>query len=139
MTPNQMAAIHKIAMDTSRPWSEREMAQMLAHDGVFTIADPAGFALGRAIGAEAELLTIAVDPQAQRQGIGRALLNRFEEESLRRHATDLFLEVAEDNIAAQALYRKAGWSEAGRRSNYYPRAEGFSVDALLLKKTLQSA
>ena len=44
----------------------------------------------------------------------------------------LFLEVAEDNAAARALYATAGFAEAGRRRGYYAAADGGRRDALLL-------
>ena len=46
-----------------------------------------------------------------------------------------FLEVAEDNAAARALYRAAGWNETGRRRGYYPRPGG-ALDAITLAKPL---
>ncbi|MFA4893699.1 GNAT family N-acetyltransferase, partial [Brevundimonas sp.] len=53
-------------------------------------------------------------------------------EAAARGARRLFLEVAEDNEAARALYGRAGFSEAGRRPRYYARADGSRRDALLL-------
>lgn len=47
-------------------------------------------------------------------------------------ATRLFLEVAEDNAAARALYDRLGFEPAGRRPRYYSRPNGPAVDALLL-------
>ena len=51
-------------------------------------------------------------------------------------AEQMFLEVAEDNAAALALYRRAGFEAAGRRRGYYPREAGAAVDALLLVRKL---
>jgi ribosomal protein S18 acetylase RimI-like enzyme len=81
----------------------------------------AGFLVSREIlpaldGAppEREILNLAVAPQYRRFGIAIALL-KYE---LSREATH-FLEVRESNLAAQALYRKCGFVETGRRAGYY--------------------
>ena len=44
-----------------------------------------------------------------------------------------FLEVAADNEAALNLYRKNGFSEAGRRLRYYKRGRNF-CDALVMRR-----
>jgi len=103
--------------------------------GGFAVTAQEGFALGRAVAGEAELITIAVTPDRRRAGAGRALLARFEAEAIQRGAETAFLEVADDNAAALGLYRAAGWRETGRRKGYYAR-EGGTVDALTLAKAL---
>jgi ribosomal-protein-alanine N-acetyltransferase len=50
-------------------------------------------------------------------------------EAVRRGAVEIFLEVAEPNAAARALYACAGAREVGRRPRYY--ADG--ADALVLR------
>ena len=52
-------------------------------------------------------------------------------------AKRIFLEVAEDNAPAVALYRKLNFVEVGRRKRYYERPGGEAVDALTLVLTLQ--
>ena len=131
-----MARLHAAAFTQPRPWSEAEIAALIAGPGGFAVSDPAGFAIGRAIAGEAELLTIAVDPALRRRGSGRALLARFEEAARARGAQDAFLEVAADNTAARALYLAAGYGETGRRRGYYRDAAGQPVDALILARAL---
>lgn len=84
------------------------------------------------IADEAELLTVAVDPAARRQGMGARLLAGFAATARARGATTAFLEVAAGNTPAQALYRQAGWVEAGRRKRYYHAPDGTAEDALVL-------
>ena len=136
MIPEEMTAIHGRAMTTSRPWSVAEIAGLLATETVFPLTRARGFALGRAAAGEAELLTLAVDPAAQRRGLGLELLTDFEREAVARGAYTAFLEVAEDNAPARALYARAGWMEAGRRIAYYARISAAPVDALILRKAL---
>ncbi len=93
------------------------------------IADrPAGFCSWRQSAPdEAEILNLAVDPAFRRRGVASALLNRVCE-----HAQGtIFLEVAEPNSPAIALYRKHGWEDAGLRVGYYDHG---IVNAVVMKK-----
>lgn len=133
-----MAALHARAFaDVSRPWSAAEIAQLCADPVVFAAICAAGFALGRAAGGEAELLTLAVDRHARRQGFGRALLARFEEGAAARGAGAVFLEVAVTNLAARGLYFGAGYAAAGVRPRYLRDARGAMTDALMLRKNMR--
>ncbi len=117
------------------------MAEVLASPLVFALqagSPPLGFILARAVAGEAEVLTLAVHPDARRQGAGLALVQAAAEVALATGAETLWLEVAEDNAAALALYAAAGFEEAGRRRGYYPRADG-RADALTLRCRLNSA
>jgi len=136
MSPEALAALHARCFTSPRPWSAVEFVALIDAPGVFLLGDAAGFVLGRALAGEAELLTLAVAPEARRQGAGRRLLAAFEAGAAARGATEAFLEVAADNAPALALYLGAGWSEAGRRRGYYRRAEGPAADALTLRKVL---
>jgi ribosomal-protein-alanine N-acetyltransferase len=135
MSPDEMAELYARAFPESRAWSAEEIAGLIGGPGGFAVFSADGFAIGRAIAGEAELITIAVAPEARRQGEGHALLARFEAEAREKGADMAFLEVAADNIAALALYRSAGWQEGGRRTGYYMR-EGGAADALLMQKSL---
>lgn len=132
MTPAELAALHARVFTTPRPWSAAEFAALLADPLVFLLSEPAGFLLGRVVAGEAELLTLAVAPEARRQGTGARLVQEFLQESARRGAESAFLEVAAPNAAARALYAAAGFAETGRRRNYYRNAEGGAEDALIL-------
>ncbi|GHE99076.1 N-acetyltransferase GCN5 [Aliiroseovarius zhejiangensis] len=135
-TPLVLASLHAAAFADQRPWSAAEMQSLLSTPHVFVAGFDQGFVMGRTILDEAELLTIAVDPDHQGQGIGRQLLSAFEDQARARGAIRAFLEVAEDNTTARALYGSAGWAESGRRVGYYARQTGDSVDAILLEKQL---
>ena len=82
------------------------------------------------------MLTIAVAPEARRNGEGRALLDGFLRTARARGAGTAFLEVAADNAAALALYRRSGFAEAGRRRGYYHSPGNPPVDALVMVKSL---
>jgi ribosomal-protein-alanine N-acetyltransferase len=130
----RLAAIH--AASFPMPWDAGALAALLDQEGVFAIEEEDGFVLLRAIVDEAEILTLAVRPTARRQGLGTRLVDRGRIAAGARGATRLFLEVAEDNTAALALYARAGFLPAGRRAGYYARPGGGRTDALILALNL---
>lgn len=131
-----LAALHASAFTGAARWSPPAFQAAIEDRSCFLLldgpdADPGGFALGRTVADEAELLTLVVAKPARRQGKGVRLLARFEDAARSRTAQAAFLEVAADNMPARSLYGRCGWSEAGRRSGYYD-----GVDALVLRKDL---
>ncbi|MCF6430767.1 MULTISPECIES: GNAT family N-acetyltransferase [unclassified Leisingera] len=136
LTPKKMAATHAAAFTRSRPWRAAEFASLLDSPLVFAAGDARCFALVRVIADEAELLTIATDPAHQRQGLARRCMAEWESAVRDRGAAEAFLEVAEDNAPAQALYRAGGFAECGRRKGYYLRQGAAAADAILMRKAL---
>lgn len=132
-----MADIHAASFE--RGWKTAEIAQLAEQEGaaayVATAQDAvAGFVLIRCAADECEILTLAVDGAFKRRGIGQALLERVRQHARENAVRRIFLEVAEDNALALALYAKAGYTEHGRRKGYYRRWHGRRVDALLLSR-----
>lgn len=116
------------------------MAELLASPGVAGVfaeveGREEGFVLWRTAADEAELLTIAVQADRRRRGLGRALLAAVVEQARSGGAQSLFLEVGADNAPARSLYAQVGFVEVGRRRDYYRRHTGFA-DALVLRLTL---
>jgi ribosomal-protein-alanine N-acetyltransferase len=68
---------------------------------------------------EAHIATIAVHPDYRRQGIGETLLLHALRAAMKEGAVSSFLEVRESNSIAQAMYRKYGFVESGKRLHYY--------------------
>ena len=134
----RLAAIHAEAFagPHDAPWSEAAFADLLAQPGVFALDSADGFILMRAVADEAEILTLAVRPGARRGGQGARLVGEGVLAAATRGAARVFLEVADDNMAARALYARAGFVEAGRRPGYYAGAGGGRRDALLLALNL---
>ena len=128
-----LAALHVTAFET--PWDEAAFADLLGQTGVFALATGDGFILCRTVVDEAEILTLAVRPEARGQGLGLRLVEAAADLARGSMAASLFLEVAEDNAAARALYHRAGFAEAGRRKAYYKTSQG-PVDALILVRNL---
>ena len=137
MTPEEMATLHARAFaGQGRAWTAAEFAGLLESDLVFATHGPHGFALGRVIAGEAELLTLATHPDHQRQGVARACLAGYEAEAQGRGAGVSFLEVAADNAAALGLYLSAGYAQAAVRAGYYKRAGAAPVDAVIMRKAV---
>lgn len=129
MKPAELARLHALCFTTPRPWGEAEFASILSTTGAFLLTRSHGFLIGRIIADEAELLTIAVAPDARRTGTGRALMAEFNATSRDKGAATAFLEVAADNHAALALYRATGWQQVGQRRRYY----GPDLDAIVMR------
>jgi ribosomal-protein-alanine N-acetyltransferase len=78
---------------------------------------------------EAWVQNIAVRRDAQRQGIGRSLLEALLAEAERNQVRKVLLEVAVDNAAAQKLYAQYGFEPVGLRRGYYQPS---NTDALVM-------
>lgn len=132
-----LAELHARAFD--RPWSTSEFAKLMENPAVFALTSRngslQGFVVAWAAAGDAELLTIAVVPEARRKGVGASLVTAAGVAALVRGAASMHLEVAEDNAAARAMYAKLGYEEAGRRHAYYA-GKGGLVDAIVMKRTL---
>lgn len=135
MTDADLAAILAAAMTLPRPWTAAEFAELRRMPGLVEVLEADGIAIGRVAADEAELLTIAVLPAARRAGLGRALLSAFHDRARARGAATAFLEVADTNVAARALYVRAGYQEVGLRHGYYTEVHP-PVDAVVMSRGL---
>ena len=133
-------ALHGLAFDA--PWPAAEIERLMRIMGGFALlAEESalqGFVLVRTVADEAEILTLAVAPAFRRQGVGRALVEAAAQQASQRGARRFFLEVAEDNPAAIALYEETGFQAVGLRRAYYGRPNARSADALVLSRPLNS-
>lgn len=130
----RMADIH--AESFFKGWSEKDMLGHIQKDLCFGHGRPLeGFVILGHAADQAEILTIAVDPAARRQGLARKLLDIAETELTDLGVDTLFLEVAEDNAPAIAFYKTGGFEPIGKRPAYYKREKG-RVGALIFRKRL---
>jgi ribosomal-protein-alanine acetyltransferase len=67
----------------------------------------------------AEIVSLAVDPEFRRRGIGRALLRSAIRQTSRRSARSVRLMVRVDNTSAAKFYRDHGFRSIGRIPDYY--------------------
>ncbi len=132
-----MAQIHAASFPPGETWGPDAIALQLGLPGTFGLLCPQGgvirgMILCRIAGDEAEILTIAVHPSRRQRGIGTLLLREALCKAAHLGADRVFLEVAERNEPARALYSAAGFRDVGRRPRYY--ADG--ADALIFRADL---
>jgi len=81
------------------------------------------------------LMNLVVDHDFRGQGHASYLLRFLCDIAIRNNKKHMLLEVRASNHSAVKLYRKMGFRQISRRSNYYPTAEDCE-DALVLAKWL---
>ena len=138
MHPDHIPAIAKLERECfSRPWSEQMLAEELENQcaAFLTAVDETGEVLGYAgllVAADEGYITnVAVFSQHRRRGIAAKLLQVFCDFAAAHHLAFLTLEVRPSNAAAIALYESFGFTERGRRRNYYDLPK---EDALILTR-----
>lgn len=85
---------------------------------------------------EWHLLDISVDQSVQGRGLGHLLMNRLMTIAHDKKMQLILLEVRVSNAPAIRLYQRAGFTEIGRRKNYYPVDAHHREDAIMMQLTL---
>jgi ribosomal-protein-alanine N-acetyltransferase len=108
-------------------------------EGLFLVAGSAGsvhgYSLTRVTGNRAELVSIAVDPPARRQGAASALLCSTLRRLRRRKVERLSLMVRVTNAAARAFYEKFQFTEVRIVRGYYEDG----ADGCAMRRSLAGA
>jgi ribosomal-protein-alanine N-acetyltransferase len=140
-TPDDVPSMRALEQqtETAAHWAEREYDALFAADAPARIALVAtseadaggviGFVIARCATTEWEIENVVVAPEKRNRGLGVKIIRELLLQAQRGGATSVLLEVRESNLAARRLYEKLGFSQHGRRSNYYQEPE---EDALLL-------
>ena len=126
---NELAQLHALCFP-HKPWAAFHFAD-LKKSGCDIIASEHGFIVWRVVADQAEIITIGVHPDARQTGIASAMLVLAESDAKTRGANKMFLEVAENNRPARAMYEKNGYTQIGVRPKYYD-----GVDAILMEKNI---
>lgn len=133
----QIAQMEKICF--SDPWSENSIASelenrlsywLVALDGDVVT----GYVGSQSVLGESDMMNVAVHPDYRRQGIAEALVTHLVQALREKGNHCLTLEVRVSNTPAIALYEKLGFTQVGRRPNYYRNPK---EDALILRKEWQ--
>ena len=95
-----------------------------------------GFCIFSCNEKEAEIITMAILPKYQNQGIGFLILTELEGILSEINCNNVFLEVASNNLIAIHLYDKLGFKSFGIRKNYYSVSENKKINAILMKKII---
>lgn len=99
---------------------DEESSYIVGYAGIMSIAETA------------DVQTIAVRPDYEGKGIGRAMLDFLHREAASRQAETILLEVRADNPRAQELYSRSGYAHIHTRRGYY----NDGVDALIMQASL---
>lgn len=132
----QIAQLEKLCF--SDPWSENSIAteldSRLSYWLVAVVDDcVVGYIGSQSVMGESDMMNVAVHPDHRRKGIAEALIENLSQGLKERGNVCLTLEVRASNDPAIALYHKLGFTQVGRRPNYYRNPK---EDALILRKPL---
>lgn len=142
MSPEDIQQVGDIERASfATPWSDQTFTNLLKRPNATLVCavDASDVVLGYAAvwfaGGEGELGDLAVDPSRRRQGIGTRLVETILQTGRLQGARQIFLEVRETNLNAQALYLKHGFDVVGRRSAYYsnPKEDALIMRCLLIR------
>jgi ribosomal-protein-alanine N-acetyltransferase len=128
----------ELQADTAAHWAEREYGALFAPGAPKRIAlvateasnDICGFLIARCGLDEWEIENVVVATGRRRSGIGTTLVDELLRQVGNSRIPAILLEVRASNHPARRLYEKIGFSEVGRRPQYYTNPV---EDALLLK------
>jgi ribosomal-protein-alanine N-acetyltransferase len=136
MTLEDLPAVIELdKLSFSLPWPERSFRFELTDNPasrcwVFDLdGNIAGMLVAWLLVDEAHIATLATHPDYRRQGIARNLLTYALRYMSKEGAVTSFLEVRENNTAAQEMYRQFGFEKVGRRKRYY---KDTNEDAILM-------
>jgi len=135
----RLAQLH--AASFHRGWGEGEFEAMLAERNTLVHRlrlgrKVVGFIVSRIGADEAEILSVALDPNQRGRGFSRDLLLQHLGHLAGRGVRTVFLEVEENNQPARRLYERAGFATVGRRERYYLQPGGEQLNALLMRRDL---
>jgi ribosomal-protein-alanine N-acetyltransferase len=127
-----MAALMDRAYVEMRPWSAKDIADTLTARHCQALCHAHGFLIVQMVAGEGEILALATDPDAQRQGVASSLVSELIRIATGHNVSRLLLEVASQNQPARAFYASKGFAQVGLRRGYYTLRDGTKDDAVLL-------
>lgn len=94
--------------------------------------DPAAIVVWRVQFEQSDILTLAVREPYRGRGLGTVLMRWAMQAARDAGAQRMFLDVEDGNEAALNLYRNIGFTQQGRRKQYYRQKQGGYTDALVM-------
>lgn len=133
-------ALDQVCFPPGIAYSKAELKYFVARPSGFAIVAEraghmAGFLIAEGNGRgkkPAHVITIDVDPAERRSGVATRLMAAAEDRYREAGCAALSLEVAVDNLGAQAFYTRRGFNVIGRRAGYYNGV----LDAFTMSKLL---
>ena len=123
----------------SSPWTRQQLMSQLPDDRhAFFVVEYMGEAVAY-IGMmyildEGYISNVAVSPEHRRKGLADMLIKNLMEFAAEKGLSFVTLEVRQSNAPAISLYEKHGFTNVGRRKNYYDLPK---EDAILMTKFLE--
>lgn len=130
----QIAELEKLCFND--PWSVNSIASEVDNRlSLWLVAmekdQVIGYVGSQTVLGETDMMNIAVHPDYRKQGVGTALITGLIEALEKKESHSLMLEVRSSNATAISVYHNLGFSEVGRRRNYYRNPK---EDALIMRK-----
>ena len=113
-------------------YSSKSIAEFLDNKNYQVLANDACLGIIKFVKPEAEIITIAVDPQFRNKRYGSKLLKKLISIAKKEKINEIFLEVSINNSVATKLYQNAGFRQIGQRKNYYILNKLSIADAILM-------
>lgn len=140
LTPDDLPRILELEeLCFSEPWQPNDFEILFARGEAILLAARTtdhglvGYSCAWAVLDAAELGNIAVAPDFQGWGIGKALLKKNITICKRKKVEKIYLEVRESNFRAVGLYNNFGFEVIGRRKGYYAKPR---EDAIIMRLDL---
>jgi ribosomal-protein-alanine N-acetyltransferase len=121
---SQLAALDAAIFEPPYQLASGELIELMVTSGHFVVAERApeagqaallGYACADVLGDTGQIIRLAVHPNAQRQGIGRALLSDGLSYCHANGARQVTINTQESNSASLRLYEQIGFRRVGRR------------------------
>lgn len=122
-----------------RAWSRSLIGEDLkrAFPRSYRIVEADGERIGYAVfgfdGDAFTLMNIAVIPRWRRKGVGSMIVDAFLSDAKDLRVSEVWLEVAADNLQAVELYRRFGFERVRIRPRYYQPGD---IDAVVMRKPI---
>jgi ribosomal-protein-alanine N-acetyltransferase len=128
----------KVEDDYEKKWSRKDFITFISNqENIFILSHPkpVGYLKARVTRDEIEIISILIDKEFRKTGIGKSLLNELLNIALKKKVQKIFLEVSVENIIAINLYKKFNFVKVGKRKHYYFQ-NGKYIDADIMKLVL---
>ena len=128
----------KVEDDYEKKWEKEDFFSFISNkDNIFILSypKPVGYLKARVTIDEIEIISILIDKNFRKLGVGKSLLNKILSIALKNKIQNIFLEVSVENQIAINLYKKFDFVKVGKRKNYYFQ-NGRYIDADIMRLAL---
>ena len=121
-------------------WSAKQLAAVCSGSERLMVIEQGGHAVGYMVAGhvldQADIHTVLVVVNQRGKGLAKLLLQSMMQWLREQGVEQIFLEVRQGNLAAQALYAKQGFEVTGSRNNYYANKDGSKENAIMMMASL---